>query len=244
MTDGRTLLALQAATSFVLSPAGRILRLNSPDEVAPPRMYLAGCAEGWIVRLRHDVDDATAAAIEALVAQEPPVTAPGETPRFAERYREILGVSEPLTDHNFGPIHLLPHGTMWRSEAVIVTQGTPQGDALVARLAKDGMPPSLVEAGFNDLSDFWEPWCVALAGGEIASIAFAARLGANAADIGVHTMREFRGRGFAAAATAAWSAMPMLRERTLFYSTHRDNLSSQRVIARLGLPFLGESLRL
>ena len=162
----------------------------------------------------------------------------------AEGYREILGDSEPLTDHNFGPIHRLPHNTDWRSDAAIVAQGTPKGDALVARLAKDGMPPSLVEAGFNDLSDFWEPWCVALSGGEIASIAFAARLGPRAADIGVHTMRGFRGRGFAAAATAAWSALPILRERTLFYSTHRDNLSSRRVIARLGLPFLGESMRL
>ncbi len=34
------------------------------------------------------------------------------------------------------------------------------------------------------------------------------------------------------------------RHPVLFYSTHRDNLSSQRVIARLQLPFLGESLRI
>jgi hypothetical protein len=148
-----------------------------------------------------------------------------------------------LSPHSFGPIHLLPHGTAWKGDVAIAAQGTPEGDALVARLAKDGMPPSLVEAGFNDLSDFWEPWCVALIGGEIASIAFAARLGPGAADIGVHTMREFRGRGFATAATAAWSALPMLQTRTLFYSTHRDNRSSQRVIARLELPFLGESMR-
>ena len=238
------LLALQAATMFVLSPAGRILRLNSPDEVAPPLMYLAGGKDGWIARLRHDVDDATAAAIETLASQEPPVTAPGASPRYAERYRELLGLHEPLTDRNFGPIHLLPHGTAWKSDAATVAQGTAEGRALLARLAKDGMPPSLVEAGFTSPADFWEPWCVALSGGEIASIAFAARLGPSAADVGVHTMRDFRGQGFAAAVTAAWSALPMLKERTMFYSTHRDNLSSQRVIARLGLPFLGESMRI
>ena len=244
MSETRALLALQAATMFVLSPAGRMLRVNSADTFAPPRLYLAGCAEGWIVRLRHDVDDVTASAIETLAAQEPPVTAPGATPRFAERYRALLDEPEALTDRNFGPIHQLPHDTVWKSDAVIVAQGTAEGDALLARLSKDGMPPSLVAAGFNKLSDFWEPWCLALAGGEIASIAFAARLGPHAADIGVHTMRDFRGQGFAAAVTAVWSALPMLQARTLFYSTLRDNLSSQRVIARLGLPFLGESMRI
>lgn len=238
------LLALQAATMFALSPAGRILRLNSPDDVAPPRMYLAGCASGWIVRLRHDVDNETTAAIEALAGQEPPVTAPGATPRFAERYRALLGVSEPLTSRNFGPIHLLPHDTAWTSDVAIVAQGTPEGDALTARIVRDGMPARLIAAGFTDLTHFWEPWCVALAGGEIAAIAFAARLGPHAADIGVYTLRDFRGQGFAAAVTASWSALPALRERTLFYSTHRDNPSSQRVIARLGLSFLGESMRL
>jgi hypothetical protein len=30
----------------------------------------------------------------------------------------------------------------------------------------------------------------------------------------------------------------------LFYSTTRDNLASQRVIAKLGLPFVGESFRI
>jgi predicted GNAT family acetyltransferase len=85
---------------------------------------------------------------------------------------------------------------------------------------------------------------VALAGDDIAALAFAARLGERGAEIGVVTLPQFRGRGFAAAATAAWSALPMLQDRALFYSTHRDNLSSQRVIARLGLPFLGVSMRL
>jgi RimJ/RimL family protein N-acetyltransferase len=239
----RDLLALQAATLFVLSPAGRIARLNSPDSDAPPRMYLSGCAEGWTLRLRHDVDAATVAEIEGLAAQEAPVTAPGATPRFAERYRALLG-GGALSLHNYGPIHLLPQGTVWTRDAVIVAQGTPEGDALTARIARDGMPAALVEAGFADLSHFWAPWCVALADGEIAAVAFAARLSPRAAEIGVYTLKAFRGRGFAAAATAAWSTMPVLQERTLFYSTHRDNLPSQRVIARLGLPFLGESMRL
>jgi hypothetical protein len=244
MNDPRALLALQIATGTVLSPEGRMLRVNSADTFAPPRMYLSGCSTGWIVRLRHDVEAQAAEAIEELAAREPPVSAPGATPRFAERYREILGVSAPLSDHDFGPIHRLPNGSASPRQGAIVSSGTADGNALLARLTQHGVPANLIDVGFAGLSDFWEPWCAALEDGEIAAIAFAARLGPFGADIGVTTMEPFRGRGFASAATAAWSAHPALRERTLFYSTHRDNLSSRRVIARLGLPFLGESMRL
>jgi predicted GNAT family acetyltransferase len=60
----------------------------------------------------------------------------------------------------------------------------------------------------------------------------------------VNTLPAYRGRGLAAAATAGWSRLPGLQMRPLFYATHRDNLSSQRVIARLGLPFLGIRLQI
>ncbi|MEJ1967516.1 MAG: GNAT family N-acetyltransferase [Rhizomicrobium sp.] len=237
------LLELHAATGCVYSPEGRMIRVNSPDAVPPPRMHLAGCESGWIVRFRDDVDDRAARAIEELVRREPPLRRPGTTPRFAEDYRALLGVAEPLSARNYGPVHLLPHGTRASSRIAIVRHNTPDGDALWTELAA-GMPPGLAEAGFTSVDDFWAPWCAALVEGEIAAIAFAARLGGHGADIGVYTLAPYRGRGLAAAVTAAWSALPELRERTLFYSTHRDNLSSQRVIARLGLPYLGESMRL
>jgi predicted GNAT family acetyltransferase len=101
------------------------------------------------------------------------------------------------------------------------------------------MPEALVALGFVDVGEFWAPWCVALEGDEIASIAFAARLGPAGAETGVATVPALRGRGFAAAATAGWASLPALDGRTLFYSTSRTNLSSQRVAQRLGLRFIG-----
>jgi predicted GNAT family acetyltransferase len=98
--------------------------------------------------------------------------------------------------------------------------------------------------GFADVTHFWEPWCVALVRDSIAAIAFAARLGESGAEIGVVTLPEFRGRRLAAAVTAGWSSLPQLGERELFYSTTRDNVASQHVIARLGLPLVGVSMRL
>jgi hypothetical protein len=129
-------------------------------------------------------------------------------------------------------------------DATLVGSGTPEGDRLFARLAKQGMPASLVAQGFVDVGELWAPWCIALHQGEVASIAFAARLGPRAAETGVTTVPAFRGRGFAAAATAGWASLPALRGRALFYSTSRMNVSSRRVAQRLGLRFLGASLEI
>jgi hypothetical protein len=238
----RAVLALQAQTLFEISAARRTVRARDPDRAPAPLLYMAGGDEGWIGYVREDVDAARADAIEALIAREPPVTAPDATAMFAENYREILG-SEPLTAHNYGPVHRLPRGTHWPGDAQIVRHDSPDGAALVARIRREGVPYGLFNAGFVDLTHFWEPWCVAMVGGEPASIAFCVRDGLLAREVGVYTVGAYRGRGLAAAVTAAWSGLhphhPML-----FYSTHRDNLSSQRVIARLGLPLLGQSLRI
>jgi len=59
-------------------------------------------------------------------------------------------------------------------------------------------------------------------------------------ELGLATAKAFRGRRFAAAATAAWSRLPSLQSR-LFYSTGRNNISSQRVAARLVLQLRGAS---
>jgi RimJ/RimL family protein N-acetyltransferase len=85
---------------------------------------------------------------------------------------------------------------------------------------------------------------VALVDGKAASVAFAARIAETGAELGVATAKAFRGQGYAAAAIAGWSASPALQSRALFYSTDRINVSSQRVVARVGLRFVGASLRL
>ncbi len=236
----RALLALHAATRFRLTPARRIASENDPEGSAAPLLFMSGCEEGWIGYVREDMDDAAARAFDELILREPPVRAPGAVPRFADAYREIVGWSELLTGHNYGPIHRLPRGLRWTGEATLVRSGTPEGEALRARIERDGMPQGMIEAGFTDFSHFWEPWCVALVAGDLAAIAFAARKGLLAADIGVFTLQAHRGRGLAAAVTAAWGTL-LPRHPVLFYSPHRDHAASPRVIAKLGLHFVGES---
>jgi hypothetical protein len=135
-------------------------------------------------------------------------------------------------------------GLVFPISARIVRSDTDAGDGLLARLARDGMPPALIEAGFIGVEDFWPPWCVALEDGQIAAMAFAARTGRQGAAIGVYTFAAFRGRGLAAAVTADWANYPGVAGRALFYSALFANTSSLRIIARLNLPRVGISLRI
>ena len=242
--EDHDLLALEADVLFVMSDSGRVVAENSPDRTASSRLYLAGCASLNIVRVRDDVDEETAQALESLAATEPALREPESTPVHIDEYVALLAAEAPVEGCDSGLIWTFPERPAHQHPATLVASDTAEGYRLLARLTEEGMPASLVAAGFVDIGEVWAPWCVALEGDEIASIAFAARLGPAAAETGVFTVPAFRGRGFAAAATAGWARLPALRERTLFYSTSRSNLSSQRLTQRLGLRFIGASFQI
>jgi RimJ/RimL family protein N-acetyltransferase len=238
MTDIE-LLALDAAASFVLTGGGRILRTNSPASEPPPRLHVARCSGGNVLHLRRDVGESAARALEALVADEPPLRDPDGDPVHLDAYVQIIAAEAPVERRELGLAWIFPEHLDYASPVPLICSHTPEGDRLLAHFEAEGMPAELVALGFVDTAEFWPPWCVALDGEEIASIAFAARLGPAAAETGVATVPALRGRGFAAAATAGWASHPALSGHTLFYSTSRENRSSQRVAERLGLRFLG-----
>lgn len=231
-------LARGAAASFVLTDAGRILRENDPDHSAGPRLAMLGCASGNLAFVRHDVPEPDVVVHAATHA--PPWFRPDTLPACLDALTARLA---PVTSVEPSLVFALPPA-LRAADARIVCSGTAEGDALLAALARDGMPEHLVEAGFVGPGDFWAPWCALKDGGEIAAMAFAARLGAAAAEVGVYTFPGWRGRGFAAAVTTAWSGLPELRDRELFYSCLATNVSSRRVAARLRLEHIGMGLRI
>ena len=232
-------------TLFRLTSDGRIERENDPDLSQGPRLWLGGCAAGNILGVRADVPGETAAELEALAAEEPPFAHPA-VPRHFERYLAVLARHRPVTHHNFGLIYDFPHNHPYSSndDVRLVGSDTQEGELLLATLSRSGMPAGLRDLGFRAVEDFWAPWCAALVDGEIASLAFAARLSEVGAELGLVTVEAFRGRGLAAVATAGWSRLAPLRPRTLFYSTDRNNTASQRVAERLGLRPRGATLRI
>jgi Acetyltransferase (GNAT) domain len=241
--DDLRLLQVDIDTMFVMSAAGRIERENDPDCSSGPRVFFAGCPFGNLARVRYDVDDAIAMRILEVAAEEPPWRDPEAMPACAEKIVELLSGGQPATVSS-ALIYQLPNGVRYEHPAAIVRGDSDEGRQMLARLADRGMPDYMQTAGFKGAGDFWEPWCVALDNTEIAAMAFAARLGASGAELGVYTFPTYRGRGLAAAVTAAWSSMPALDQHALFYSTLKSNQSSQHVTARLGLRLIGTSVRI
>ncbi|EFA4119653.1 GNAT family N-acetyltransferase [Escherichia coli] len=235
-------LNIDYCTLFQLRNDGRIERENDPDNSPGPRFWLAGCAEGNIFGVRDDLPDDVYTELESLAASEPAFTHPA-TPRHLDRYLSLFNEDGPVA-YDLGLIYELPHALSYRSDARIIGSDSAEGQDLMLSWAAEGVPDGLVELGFREVTDFWEPWCVATVDRRIASVAFAARLSEVGAELGLVTAKAFRGQGLGAATTAGWSRHPALQSRTLFYSTDRNNVSSQYVAERLGLRLRGASLRI
>jgi hypothetical protein len=199
---------------------------------------------GNVSGVHCDVVDGIAVEIGALLASEPPFVTRNSLPIHLGSYIELLSRGATAPTSNLGLIYQLPNGLQYESGATLITSDSDEGQRLQTSLSDHGMPDQLVKLGFRDVSDLWLPWCMARQEGRLVAVAFAARLSQAGACLGVVTVPAFRGQGYAAAVAAGWSRLSSLRSRALFYSTDQSNASSQRVVARLGLRFLGASLRL
>jgi len=238
--NSEELRALHAETSFVFTDTGRIARVADPDRGPGPRFGVWGNTETNLALVRHDVADATARALLDLAASEPPLARADSTPAHADRYVELLQAEAPVVDRGSGLCYSFPRHIAYEHEAVLATSDMPPAERERLGAAPDRMLPGpFVALGFSTIGELWAPWCVALCDGEIVSMVETVRLGPRGAEVGVNTVPASRGRGFAAAAAAGWSACPSLAGRTLFYSTAATNRSSQRVAERLGLRFIG-----
>src|SRR6266851_8947824 len=170
----------------------------------------------------------TSSASVTMSAQKPPrfwnasppaslrCAIPDSTPLHLDEYTHLLAAEAPIAHCTSGLTWCFPAALSYAHDVPLIASGTLAGDRLLARLAHQGLPQALLDLGFTSLDDFWPPWSAALQNGEIASIAFAARLSPAAAETGAVTVQEFRGLGLAAAATAGWAAHPALRGRVLF----------------------------
>jgi hypothetical protein len=244
MASDAELLAVQFQTAYVREHSGRILATNDPDRSAAPRFALFGCASGNAYGIRADVLDRVAAQLLGLAESEPPFVERSGTPRYLGRYIDLLSNGMPSPNPRLGVTYVLPNDIAYRPDVRLISSDSVGGRELRAALAAQGMPGGLREMGFADISEVWEPWCAVLQDDEVVSVAFAARLSETGASLGLATAPQVRGRGYAAAATAGWARLPVLRSRTLFYNTDHTNASSQRVVARLGLRLLGATLEL
>ncbi len=238
------LLALDASTLFTLSDTGRILRENDPDQSPGPTVFFAGCSDGNQIYVHQRVDnDVTTRALK-LLAEEPLWLNPDTLPAAMPAVLSLLESETHGKAVERSLIYQLPHRPVVAGDLTFICSGSKEGAWLLNDLQHNGMPKHLVGAGFVSLHDFWAPWCVVMDKQTIAALAFAARLGAQGAEVGVYTFPGWRSQGFAAAVTAKWSSLPDLAGLELFYSSSRENRSSRKVAERLGLQCFAAGLRI
>jgi len=223
------LLQIEIETIWGTDDRGRIV---SPD------LVIASSAAGLRAAIGAGVPDDLAVQVVETVRGATPSTELSTPPAVLEQCRMLLesALEAPVElAPGSGPSYLIQEPVAFASNTPLVRSDGRDRTSLL------GANPGNWEA------EEWEqliegqlgPWVMAIQQGVPVSICHTPATSARGAEAGVWTQPEFRGRGLAAAVTAAWAALMRPSGRYLFYSTSRTNSSSQRVAARLGLRPIG-----
>ena len=213
---------LHLRTLYRFDSAGRIVSTREPrPSIGPSFTLVRGRSERvWAIGARVASD--LAEELDALAVQESPLNDWQEPPRYAERYRALLG-----GELSSGPALEFPD----RVDA-------PDGVSLID-------DASLLQRHFRG----WTPeempgrtpMAAILVDGQAVSLCACARRTDEAAEASLETAEPFRGRGLAVRVTAAWAAAIQASQRTPLYSTSWENLASRAVARRLGLSIYAAS---
>lgn len=186
------------------------------------------------------VPDAPAREMSALFASTPAPRIPNEPPPILAELARLLDERDPLhpvLERRTGPTYRIDPDTPLSVGVHLETNP----DKL-----REANPGHWEPVEWTELLDgTLGPYAIATVGGRVASICHTpGPLTPTCAEVGVWTHTDYRGRGYAAATTAAWTRLVRAPGRYLFYSTDSANHSSQRVASRLRLQLLGWTYRL
>jgi hypothetical protein len=227
--DDFSLLSLRADIDFTYDERGRMIATHEPLPAArtpAPRLLLARSSGRQIVRVGSTIADDLADRLTTLAGALPrddAITGPfGGT----DRLRDALALDDPITAEGGGPAYRFPERGAPRVPVVLLTAGNRD-------LARETYPWL-----FEELTDWWPCFAVVVDGAAV-SVCFSARRGVAAAEAGLETHPDFRGRGYGAAVTAAWANAVSESGRVPIYSTSWENTASQGVARRLGLTMFG-----
>ena len=207
---------LHMHTLFRLDDDGRIVGTRKPDAVRGPVFWLARGLDSCAWAVRCDLPQRVAYELANLAADEPPVADFRAPPVHAGRYRSLLN-----GDVRTGPAFYFP-------------DSLPDSTGVV--FANDIGPLARHFPNWKaDVVDSRTPIATVEQDNSAISVCCSARKSPHAAEAGLETAPEFRGRGLAARVTAAWAVAVRSSGRIPLYSTSWDNTASMAVARRLRL---------
>jgi GNAT acetyltransferase len=234
--SNKQLLELEIDTLWSRDERGRLVRDRGLNGFRAPHLVIASSPNATSAAVGNEVPDGAATEICGLLAEAGSLQ-PGSLPALLEDMRRRLELVLGPVEVTSGPSYVATSVSAASSPATTIRSET------WGRRAAGPAPP----ARANWKPEEWRllldgvlgPWAASTVGGEVIALCFCARLTDDAAEAGVWTDPGHRGQGHAAAVTATWASQLLETGRQVFYSTSADNLSSQRVAARLGLHPIG-----
>lgn len=209
------LMSIQAGVLYIYDHAGRITRINEPTNQPAPRFFWGQTVAGRIVRFRSDVPNHVVHDILQFMDQGDSTEQLANVIRTLEKDREIRGLW-------MGPAFTFHETVKGYTGATLVTEDNKY-------CLEPGFPTLLSELKFR------EPCFMVTENNMAVSVCFSARSSDKAAEAGVETLNDYRGKGYAMRVTSSWAQAIRQSQRIPLYSTSWDNYSSLSIARRLRL---------
>jgi GNAT acetyltransferase len=217
---------------FTHDERGRLQRVNEPDGAEAPRFFLGRTIAGNVWRFGYDLPDLLAERLESLSLKEQVVTDLRQEPAGLSEYISLLETHSPVKKLSSGPAYFFPDRIEQRSRRAIPV--TRDNIAVLRRGLKEWIPDVLHR----------QPFLAILNEGHAVSVCCSVRITAEAHEVGVETLNDYRGRGYASEVVQQWATEVRKLEVMPLYSTSWENVASQGVARRLGLVQYGSDFHI
>ena len=177
------------------------------------------------------VDDALAAELEAIARAEEFSSALLEPPYGATPYEAALAAVAPIEHVESGPAYWVAQDLVRKPNAIRITL---ENRELLQRYQS---------AWFEDVVHC-QPFVGVVHEGVVVSVCASVRITDRLHEAGVDTHPDFRGRGFAPHAVAAWARAVREANRIPSFSTSWKNTASLAVATKMGLARYGTTLHI
>ncbi len=220
--DDQQLMEIHARVLNVQDENERLVCVNDPDRSPAPRLFLGRTRNGHLCRFRYDILDELANEVEAVVSSEPIPDDLSEAPAQSKKLESLLRTDQGVAKMRIGPNYVFPEQIGTSEDVVRIQQ---ENSDLLRPFFSDWL---------NEMEQS-DPIIVRIVDGAAVSVCCCARKTSEAAEAGLDTAKDYRGRGYAGEVTLGWASA--VRELGLIplYSHALGNVPSEKVAEKLGL---------
>lgn len=207
---------LQLETLFIFDDQDRIRGTREPQPQPGPAFSLVRSTSACAWAVNASVPSDVARELDQFARDEPPATDLRNSPRHADAYVALLGGRVES-----GPVFTFP-ANLDPVAGIVSVASSAELDYHFRGWTPDEIPDR-------------SPIVGVVVDGNVVSVCFCARRSGNAAEAGVETAIDYRGRGFASKVTGAWARLIRESGRLALYSTSWNNAASLALARTLGL---------